>query len=68
MFLKLMNGDDLYELIGNVRKCSFEQVDGAHFVRITLQDWSVIHHQLTGAAFVMNDEGKTVERFVAPVT
>jgi len=67
MFLKLMHGDDLFELIGNVRKCSFERAGGASIVRVTLQDGSTFQHQLSGNAFVMNDDGKTVERYVLPV-
>jgi hypothetical protein len=63
MIVKIIEVDGTFDLIGRVRRCSFRRNPSGPVVVLERDGDKTEEHVIRVSAFVLNDEGKTIDQF-----
>lgn len=63
MIVKITWADGAFDLIGRVKRCSFRRNQPGSVAILEREGGEIEEHAILGSAFVLNDEGKTIDQF-----
>ena len=63
MIIKITGPDGTFDLIGRVKRCSFRRNQPGTIAILEREGGETEEHAVIGSAYVLNEDGKTIDQF-----